>query len=85
MFTQESRGIDITSAHFLSAGMWMIISVSDWSVTRPLPYALLSPCRESDPRTMMFSACGCRFTGWAPSRPRMSSCCRFALKCLSIT
>ena len=85
MFTQESRGIDMTSAHFLSAGMWMIISVSDWSVTSPLPYALLSPCRESDPMTMMFSACGCVFTGWAPSRPRMSSCCMFALKCRSIT
>ena len=38
MFTHESRGIDMTSAHCLSAGMWMIISVSDWSVTRPLPY-----------------------------------------------
>ena len=84
MFTQESRGMDMTSAHFLSAGIWMIISVSDWSVTRPLPYALLSPWRESEPITMMFSACGCRSTGCAPSSPRMSSCCRLALKCLSI-
>ena len=43
MFTHESRGIDITSAHCRSAGMWMTISVSDWSVTRPVPYAALSP------------------------------------------
>jgi hypothetical protein len=37
MFTQESRGIDMASAHFLSAGMCTIISVSDWSPTRPVP------------------------------------------------
>ena len=29
MFTQESRGIDITLTHFRSAAMCMIISVSD--------------------------------------------------------
>ena len=80
MFTHESRGIDITSAHCRSAGMWMTISVSDWSVTRPVPYEGLRPSRESEPMTMMFSACGCVFTGWAPSRPLMSSCWMFALK-----
>ncbi len=37
MFTQESRGMDMTSAHFRSAGMWMIISVSDWPVVRFAP------------------------------------------------
>ena len=37
MFTQESRGIDITLTHFRFAAMCMIISVSDWSVVRFWP------------------------------------------------
>ena len=85
MFTHESRGIDITSAHCRSAGMWMTISVSDWSVTRPVPYDAFSPSRESEPITMMFSACGWVFTGCAPSRPVMSSCWMFALKWCKIS
>ena len=43
MLTHESRGIDITSAHCRSAGMWTMIRVSDWSVVSSwlLPYRLL--------------------------------------------
>jgi hypothetical protein len=43
------------------------------------PVRGLRPSRESDPMTMMFSACGCVFTDWAPSKPLMSSCWMFAL------
>ena len=63
MSTQESRGIDMTSAHFRSAGMWTIIVVSDWSVTSPVPKPLPCPLRVSEPRMRMFSACGWVSTG----------------------
>jgi hypothetical protein len=58
MFTQESRGIDITSAYFLSAGMWMTISVSDWSVVRPVPNApsMPAPTRVSAPGPLRTAA-----------------------------
>ena len=50
MFTHESRGIDITSTHFRSAAMCMIINVSDWSVTRfcPKPRMPLRRVRADD-------------------------------------
>jgi hypothetical protein len=81
MFTHESRGIDITSAHCLSAGMWMTISVSDWSVV-PVPNlpSMPAPCRVSDPMTTMFSACGCRLGGLLPSSPLMLAWSMLSLK-----
>ena len=86
MFTQESRGIDMTSAHFLSAGMWMIIRVSDWSVTSPLPYALLSPCARVGPDDHDVLRLRVRVHRLARRAGRvMLSCSRLALKCLSIT
>jgi len=50
-------------AHFRSAGTWTIIVVSDWSVTSPVPKPPPCPLRVSEPRTRMFSACGCVSTG----------------------
>ena len=75
MLTYESRGIDITSAHCRLAGICTIIMVSDWSVVRFRPYRALRPNLLSEPITRMFSAWGCRSTGWLPSSPLTSRCC----------
>src|SRR5258707_9492118 len=82
MGTQESRGMDMTSAHCRLAGMWMIMSVSDWSVTRPDASRPAWPCRLSEPMTAMFSACGCRSGGWRPSRGLTLACLMLPLRWL---
>ena len=75
MFTHESRGIDITSAHCLSAGMCTSIIVSDLSVLSTASPGV--PSRESESTTRMFSACGCRSGDWVPDRGGRSpaGCC----------
>src|SRR5579875_298708 len=81
MLTQESRGMDMTSAHCRFAAMCTIIVVSDWSVVRFRPNAALSPNRLSEPISRMFSAFGCRSTGWLPSSPLMSRCWMLPFRC----
>ena len=81
MFTQESRGIDITLTHFRSAATCMIISVSDWSVLRFWPKPRPWPLRVSEPMIMMFSARGWVSTGWLPSSPEMLSWWRLPFRC----
>lgn len=68
--TRVSRGMETTLALLWPSYTWMIIAVSERAPPSSLPYSLLAPARESEPRTRMSmdplsTSCGRSVPSWA--------------------